>query len=858
MIKGHLDQSRSNARSTKPKLVSFSPANQNPPTATTTDESSSPADPSSLRTHHIYASYQPITGQIFSDPTGRFILPSSTGNKGMLLLYDHDSNYIHVEPLKNHQSSEMLAAYKRGHALFTQRGLKPQLQKLDNEASAMLQQFMTSENIDFQLVPPHVHRRNAAERAIRTFKNHFIAGLCSTDKDFPLHLWDRLLPQALISLNLLRGSRINPRLSAYAQLHGAFDYNRTPLAPPGTRVLVHEKPAVRGTWAAHAVDGWHLGPALNHYRCHRVWIWATRAERISDTLSWFPSKVSMPTASPVDRIQASVLDLLEALSHPIPNAPMSLLSPTEHAELLRIATLFGKDLLPTPAVPPGFAPLHTPTEPDPTDPTPVPRVPDTSSASVPRVPTSSPAPVPRVPTASLASIPKSPASSPAPVPRVPLASPATYRHLTRNAGQRRRQQKARATAAKAITPNSSPRPLPTHPPNTRSRRRKRPTTRSSGLAATCHSANQASTFLQHALPATNFSLFPAAHSANSVIDPVTGASLEYKDLKAGPDSAEWIQSTANEIGRLTQGTLPDMKSGTETMFFIPHTAVPAGRKATYLRIVAKIRPEKKENKRIRFTVGGDRIDYPGKVSTPTADITTAKCLLNSVVSTPDAKFMTIDLANFYLNTPMERFEYMRIPLSAIPDCIMDQYNLKPLIHNGSVMVEIRKGMYGLPQAGILANNRLVKHLATFGYSPAKHTPGIFHHATRPISFCLVVDDFGVKYVGRENAEHLVSALESLYDITTEWQSSISCLYLPTLEAAEVLEIMKQLMDFLVEHMFESSPDEESINALQQKLGSLTTRLKAIHALLAAQFCTESNHHKDERHDLRQPGCWTVS
>jgi hypothetical protein len=108
----------------------------------------------------------------------------------------------------------------------------------------MLQQFMTSESIDFQLVPPHVHRRNAAERAIRTFKNHFIAGLCSTDKDFPLHLWDRLLPQALISLNLLRGSRINPRLSAYAQLHGDFDYNRTPLAPPGTRVFVHEKPAV--------------------------------------------------------------------------------------------------------------------------------------------------------------------------------------------------------------------------------------------------------------------------------------------------------------------------------------------------------------------------------------------------------------------------------------------------------------------------------------------------------------------------------------------------------------------------------------------------------------------------------------
>jgi hypothetical protein len=170
--------------------------------------------------------------------------------------------------------------------------------------------------------------------------------------------------------------------------------------------------------------------------------------------------------------------------------------------------------------------------------------------------------------------------SDAPVPRVLLASPATYRHLTKNADQRRRQQKARATASKAILSNSSPRPLPMYPPNTHSCRRMRPITRSSGLAATYHSASQASTFLHQALSATNLSLFTAAHSANSVIDLVTGASLEYKDLKAGPDSGEWIQSTANEIGRLTQGILLDMTSGTETMFFIPHAAVPAGQNST--------------------------------------------------------------------------------------------------------------------------------------------------------------------------------------------------------------------------------------------------------------------------------------
>jgi hypothetical protein len=158
----------------------------------------------------------------------------------MLVLYDYDSNAIHVELMKSKSGAEILAAYQRAHSLFTHRGLQPQLQRLDNEASTALQSFMTTHQVDFQLAPPHLHRRNAAERAIRTFKNHFIAGLCSTNPDFPLHLWDRLIPHALLSLNLLRGSRINPTLSAHAQLHGAFDYNRTPLAPPR-----HSRPRAR-------------------------------------------------------------------------------------------------------------------------------------------------------------------------------------------------------------------------------------------------------------------------------------------------------------------------------------------------------------------------------------------------------------------------------------------------------------------------------------------------------------------------------------------------------------------------------------------------------------------------------------
>ena len=90
-------------------------------------------------------------------------------------------------------------------------------------------------DVEYQLTPPHIHRQNAAERAILTFKNHFTAGLCSTDKAFPMNCWDLLLPQATMPLNLLRNSIVFPKLSAYAVLEGKHDYNSHLLAPPGTK-----------------------------------------------------------------------------------------------------------------------------------------------------------------------------------------------------------------------------------------------------------------------------------------------------------------------------------------------------------------------------------------------------------------------------------------------------------------------------------------------------------------------------------------------------------------------------------------------------------------------------------------------
>ena len=135
---------------------------------------------------------------------------------------------------------------------------------------------MREMNEQFRLVPPYIYWRNSAKRAIRTFKEHFIARLSINHKDLPLHLWCRLIPHAILTFNLLRQSCMNPKLSGYAQLHREFNYNATPLAPPGTQVIIHGKPTVRGTWAPHGVKGWYMGTSMNHYCCHHIYVTKTR------------------------------------------------------------------------------------------------------------------------------------------------------------------------------------------------------------------------------------------------------------------------------------------------------------------------------------------------------------------------------------------------------------------------------------------------------------------------------------------------------------------------------------------------------------------------------------------------------
>ena len=164
-------------------------------------------------------------------------------------------------------------------------------------------------------MPPNIHRSNAAERAIRTFKKHFKAILGAVDPKFPLHLWCRLLHQAEMTLNMLRPCRLNPKMSAYMAINGTFNFDAMPLAPLGTHITFHETANQRGTWALNGTKAWYIGPAMEHYRCYRCFIVKTKAERIGDTIEWHTKNTTMPFVSQKDQAVQTAKDLTAVLNN---------------------------------------------------------------------------------------------------------------------------------------------------------------------------------------------------------------------------------------------------------------------------------------------------------------------------------------------------------------------------------------------------------------------------------------------------------------------------------------------------------------------------------------------------------------
>ena len=646
----------------------------------------------------------------YMDTTGRFPQRSSRGNEYILIGFHYNTNVILAEPIKNRSAQSLTTAWENMHKEFKKSTNAPNIYVLDNEKSTELIETFNKYDVTYQLAPPHNHRTNLAERAIQTFKHHFKAGLATCDPSFPLSEWDRLVPQAVITLNLLRSSRLHPNISAYTHLFGEFDFRATPLAPPGNKLVAHVKPSVRNSWDLNGVVGYYTGPAMQHYRCVTCYFPKTRSERICDTVRFIPHVIPIPQTSVSDHLRQASSDIIHLLNKP----PSTTYPALEAGDPIRNALRELSTLL-------GHADNIKITEPSTLD--------RTLKNTLPSVKT-----------------------------YTTINEKVTRSPRVRDEGLRTNNRTDTtyntSIGVDALTHN------PSIPKNTRFRNN-RP--HSYNLRPRRHSAN-----LTPLLDNIN-------HYLNHIYNP-DGKRLTMDALLKGPDNKIWSRSLSNEWGRLANGNKYGIR-GTKTLRFISRKEIPKGCAVTYATFVCDYKPLKSETHRVRITVGGDKLTCLDDTGSPAANLLETKLLLNSTIS--DAKYgarmMCVDIVNFFLASPMNRNEYMRVPIRFIPEDIRQQYNIDNIVSDdGYVYVCIEKGMYGLKNAAILAYDNLKTQLKKYGYYPIEGTVGVWAHATRRTRFCVCVDDFAVKYFCMDDAQHFLKAISSYYAITVDWEARNYC------------------------------------------------------------------------------------
>jgi hypothetical protein len=223
----------------------------------------------------IFMRIKDLSDTIHSDQMGGFPYTSQRGNRYIMVAIHLNANYIFNKPMKNRTEEEMMAAYQRivNRKRAVGLGLKKHI--LDNEASKAFKAKIKENKMEYELLPPGNHQQNQAERAIQTFKVHFISILAGIDDQFPLSLWCYLLEPTELTLNLLRQSNVAPKISAFAQVHGHHNYMKKPFAPLSCAIHSHVKPDNCRSWDARANAGFNLGTSMEHHRCYRIYITKT-------------------------------------------------------------------------------------------------------------------------------------------------------------------------------------------------------------------------------------------------------------------------------------------------------------------------------------------------------------------------------------------------------------------------------------------------------------------------------------------------------------------------------------------------------------------------------------------------------
>lgn len=759
---GHLDLQRQGTRSTTTKPAPRVLRTKSPTTEDQEDDLTPDPTDDIMTTKVIDTS-----STTYSDLTGRHPVQSALGNSYTLVTTFN--NFIHEEPTRSKSADDQTEAIRRTLDLFEKYGHHPKLHRMDNEVSDKLLHLLAHRGIRHQLVAPSVHRQNKTERAIRDCKNHHIAVEATADPAFPRNQWCRTIPSNCVTLNLLRPWGPDKSKSAFEGFYGhKWDFNAHPLAPVGTKVTVYETPSVRGSWAPHGRPGFYIGPAPHHYRCFTCYVPSTHGTRVSDTLEWFPQPIHMPGSRSIELLTAAVEDLAHALTlvgNPDDAAPGPELRQNATDALRKMAAHYH----PTPA--------HNTTQIiDEEPPQPLRRSQRVTGAAPAAAPTGAPTAIAET----------APAAAPRAAPvEAPAAAPTAPKTAQTPAPRRSRRQATLAAAAAGYPKAQSVRR------NKRVLKKPSPITKDDNINRT-HAEHEAITGTS-AVPTTYTVPLPppgegerrarATELLKMAIDvtrPEDMSDTEARTLlktmgskimtnfagqAAGPETlAKFAAADSKELRKL----LTDTKS----MHIIPRTAIPTGRAISYYNPQRREKIQiNKDTLRTRGTYGGNISDYVGDVMAYTADLTTCKMLLNAAIS-EGAHLLTADISDFYLGTKLDTPEYMSIKRKQVPDDIMREYGLteKSFDANHCIYVEVVNSIYGLPQAGKVAQDALLKHLKDHGYHQAPNTPCLFRHRSKQTAFTLIVDDFLIKYQNRSEAEHLLDTLRKKYRITVDWEA----------------------------------------------------------------------------------------
>lgn len=730
---GHLDRTQQGILSTKNIVTSDSATG--PEEVETDRHNITPI-------HVAQVALLPIPKEtVHSDPTGRLPVISGRGHQYIMIVFSEDANYILPIPMRNRTKEEHTRAFGLAHGFFRSHGFPSTLHFMDNETSQDTRDYLAAFNVNVQLVPPSNHRANKAERAIRTFKNHFVAATSTLPPSFPPSLWDLLLPQIELSLNLLRGCRTKPSLSAWEAVNGAYSFLRHPIAPLGTPVLIFESPVQRPSYAPHGVPGFYLGPSFAHYRCYTCWAAATRAVRITDTVSWHPISAPFPTTQPDQ--------LLARLRHQF-EEPQDSLSPEQQQELIGFldaaATLIS--LCPPrsfprdregPHTPPGYAPFKTL---NPFDGRTRPQDPAVSSLPIPKtVPSVDPrltVPLPRVVAPEI--------HTDAPLPRVGNTEDGP-------------PLQARTPSEPPPTPHVFVPPVleaDTAVPGL-------PAAEYVGTPTALRDRPRRTHLPPHRTPDEGYTYRSSIPRSPGPVASLAAMSLpSLGQLLRGPDAAAWTRAYVREFVRL----IDEWKA----MEFIPYSELPAGAITHIWNAIPSVKTDADDNLtlRIRGCVNPHGSTSDQDVAALTAALQPIKLLLNKTVS-EDRFWSTADIKDFYLHTLLGQPEFMKIPFKCIPEATREQYGLHAMYGStdGCALVRVKAALFGLPQSGKLAQDELIPRLVAAGYHPLPNTPMCFANESKSVIFALVVDDFGISATSPEAKDHLLQTLREHYPITDD-------------------------------------------------------------------------------------------